>query len=288
MQTIGDGQFCFVSQRFMAGCFAPSERQQMNMQPSKPGWMRHSHMVKTGLRSAALGLAVAVLAGGCASKAPLPDPIREPVQRLLPRLTEAVTGPAAGLLTNLNGYHAHFTIDFGSNGMEELTASGDLQSRDGKLCFEPVFKQGKHKGVDAGGFILIWDTAGKSGFVLSDALQGFAPVGPAFGTTYTNISALRVEQAKDLNGLATRIEWSDPARPFTMTLSDIKPGPPPPDIFVPPDGFTKYDSEGVLLGELAARQRAVMGANRKQSEDLEPNTPEPSPQPPSTGNGVGY
>jgi hypothetical protein len=235
---------------------------------------------------AAMSLALAFLAGGCASKAPLPDPIHEPVQRLLPRLTEVVTGPAAGLLTNLNGYRARFTIDFGSNAFEELSASGDLQARDGKLCFEPVFKQGKHKGMDAGGFILIWDTTGKSGFVLSDALQGYAPVGSAFGAAYTNAGAWKVEPAKNFNGLATRIECDDPRRPFTLTLSDIKPELPPPDIFVPPDGFTKYDSEGLLLGELAARQRAVIGANRKPSEE-EPSAPEPG-LPPTPSHGPGY
>lgn len=243
--------------------------------------------MKAAFWPALMWLALALLAGGCASKAPLPDPIHEPVQRLLPRLTEAVTGPTAGLLTNLNGYHARFTIDFGSNAFEELSASGDLQSRDGKLCFEPVFKHGKHKGMDAGGFILIWDAAGKSGFVLSDSLQGFAPVGPAFGTVYTNAGAWKVEQAKNFNGLATRIECDDPRRPFTLTLSDIKPELPPPDIFVPPDGFTKYDSEGLLLGELAARQRMVIGASRKSSEESEPSAPEPG-LPPTPSHGPGY
>lgn len=243
--------------------------------------------MKAASRPALMWLALALLAGGCASKAPLPDPIHEPVQRLLPRLTEAVTGPAAGLLTNLNGYHARFTIDFGSNAFEELSASGDLQSRDGKLCFEPVFKHGKHKGMDAGGFILIWDAAGKSGFVLSDSLQGFAPVGTAFGTVYTNAGSWKVEQARNWNGLATRIQCDDPRRPFTLTLSDIKPELPPPDIFVTPDGFTKYDSEGLLLGELAARQRAVIGASRKSSEESEPSAPEPG-LPPPTSHGPGY
>lgn len=288
MQTIGDSQFCFVSQRFMAGLDTPSERHQMNVEPSQSGRTVCSGAMTAASWTVALGLALALLAGGCASKAPPPDPIREPAQRLLPRLTEVVTGPAAELLTNLNGYHARFTIDFGATGMEESTASGDLQARDGKLCFEPMFKQLKHKGMDVGGFILIWDVAGKSGWVLSDALQGFAPVGPVVGSVYTNAGALRVERTKDFNGLATRIEGADPMRPFTLTLSDIKPVLPPLDIFATPDGFTKYDSEGALLGELAARQRMVTGASRKQEEEAEPSSPEPAAPKPPTSSGPAY
>jgi hypothetical protein len=260
----------------------------MNIQPFSPGRSCRSFTMKMAPWPVLLGLALALLAGGCASKAPLPDPMREPAQRLMPRLTDVVTGPATSLLTNLNGYRARFTIDFGSSGTNELAVSGDLQSRDGRLCFEPVFKPGKHhKGMDAGGFILIWDVAGNSGYVLSDALQGFAPLRPVVGTVYTNTDAFRVERAKDLNGLATRIEGADPVRPFTLTLSDIRPELPPPDIFAAPDSFTKYDSEGMLLGELAARERAVAGAGRKESEEAEPAGPEPSPPPP-TSHGPGY
>ena len=47
---------------------------------------------------------------------------------LLPKLTLAVTGPAAQLLTNLDGFHCRFSINFGAPGQDELTVNGDLLS----------------------------------------------------------------------------------------------------------------------------------------------------------------
>ncbi|HXD00117.1 MAG TPA: hypothetical protein VN048_12305 [Verrucomicrobiae bacterium] len=239
---------------------------------------------------AAMALALAFFAGGCSGTKPQPDPAREPVQMLLPRLTEVVTGPAAGLLTNLDGFHGQFTISFGAPGENQWMTTGELYERDGKLCFEPVFKKSKRKDVDAGAFSLIWDAAAKSGYVLSDGLQGFAPVAAveAGAGESNNVAGWRVERANHLNGLATRIESLDELRPFTLTLSDIKPGLPSPNLFVAPDGFTRYESEGALLGELLARQRTVMGMGRKQDGELGPYNSEPSLERPRGSAGSGY
>ena len=215
--------------------------------------------------------------------------MRAPVQMQLPRLTEVVTGPAAGLLTNLNGFHGRFTIAFGAPWDGQMTVAGELHERDGKLCFEPAFKKTKRKDIDAGEFSLIWDVTGKSGYVLSEGLQGYAPVAevPNGGDSNQPVG-LRIERDKSLNGLATRIESQDNLRPFTFTLSDIKPGLPPPDLFVAPDGFTRYDSEGALLNEMAARQRTVMGLGRKQDGELGPYNSEPGAQRPRNVNAPGY
>jgi hypothetical protein len=210
-----------------------------------------------------------------------------------------MTGPAAGLLTNLNGFHGQFTISFGAPGDEQspaaLTATGELHERDGKLCFEPVFKKAKRKSIDSGAFSLIWDVAGNRGYVLSEALQGFAPMAPeaAGGNTSAGGDSgkpaeLRVERAKDLNGLAVRIQSMDTLRPFTFTMWDIKPGLPPPEMFVPPDGFTRYDSEGALLSELASRQRTVLGAGQRDEGELKPFVSDPGAQPPRNNTGPGY
>jgi hypothetical protein len=245
--------------------------------------------MKAAFWPAALATALALCAGGCASTSSQVDPIREPVQRLLPRLTEAVTGPAAGLLTNLNGFHGQFAISFGEPGDGQMTVTGELHERDGKLCFEPVFKKAKRKDIDAGAFSLIWDVTGKGGYVLSEGLQGYAPVAEASNGGESNrVAELRVERASDLNGLATRIESLGALRPFTLTLSGIKPGLPLPDLFVAPDGFTRYDSEGALLGELAARQRTVMGVGRKHDGELGPYNSEPGAQRPHSNTAPGY
>jgi hypothetical protein len=210
--------------------------------------------------------ALSLFAGGCAHTGNTVDPSREPAQLLLPRLTMAVTGSAAQLLTNLDGFHCQFSINFGAPGQDALTVSGELHERGGKLCFAPVFKRANRKGLDAGGFIVIWDATGKQGYVFSDALQGFAPVVP--DTAAAGAPELQVSRANDLNGLAVRIQSTDALRPFTLTLSGIKPGLPPEDMFAPPDGFTKYQSEAALLEELAARQRTVMGPTRKNEGGL--------------------
>jgi hypothetical protein len=264
------------------------------MQTSAKGGRRWNRAQAT-FWPAALAAGLAVGAGGCANTSPQEDPVRGPAQMLLPRLTEALTGPAAGLLTNLDGYQGQFTISLGTDGENERVVTGALHERDGKLCYEPVFKKSKRKSFDAGAFSLIWDTVGKQGYILSDALQGFAPVAREPGGMNTSNGGdaakpaeLRVERAKDLNGLATRIQSLDPLGPFTLTLSGVRPGLPPVEMFVPPDGFTKYESESALLGELAARQRTVMGPGRKFEGDLEPYQQSPGTQRPPGNTGPGY
>jgi hypothetical protein len=252
--------------------------QRLNMHISAKDLWRRRFRTKAAVWPVALGAALMLCAGGCTSTHSEFDPMHEPVQRLLPRLTEAVTGRAAGLLTNLNGFHGQFAINFGTAGENQMTVTGELFERDGKLCFVPVFKKAKRKNLDAGAFSLIWDAAGKQGYVLSEALQGFAPV--AGGEDTNQPAELRVERAHSMNGLATRIESLDPLRPFTLTLSDVRPGLSSPDLFVPPDDFTKYESEGALLGELAARQRTVASEGRRQDGDLGPYNSEPGTQRP--------
>jgi hypothetical protein len=46
---------------------------------------------------------------------------------------------------------------------------------------------------------------------------------------------------------------------FTLTLTKIQDSAPAAQLFLPPDGFTKYDSEVALLTELAIRERGVEG-----------------------------
>lgn len=265
------------------------------MQPSENRRASPLSKTKHAIRSSVVLAVLAVAVGGCSSMKSQPDPIRDPAQRLLPRFTEAVTGPAGAMLTNLNGYHCQFAISFATSGNDQLTATGELHSRGGKLCFEPVFKKAKRKGPDTGSFVLIWDVAAGRGFVLSDALQGLAPIGPPSndtniftGTNSAPATDLQVEHAKDLNGLATRIESQDASQPFTLTLSDIKPDLPPPGMFAPPDDFTKYDSEGALLSELVARQRTAMGMDRRDDGELGPYKSEPGTQRPRDSNNPGY
>ncbi len=290
MRRMGGFQFWLVFRRprgiVEAGVRQPVGRPWMNMQHVKNGGRGRRDGPGAAFRFPALA-ALALFAGGCAHTGSTVDPAREPVQMLLPKLTVAVTGPAAGLLTNLDGFDCQFSVNFGAPGQDELTVNGALHERGGKLCFAPVFKAARRKALDAGGFIVIWDPAGRQGYVLSDALQGFAPV--VADAPAAKAPELQVERAKDLNGLAIRIQSTDESRPFTLTLSGIKPGLPPEGMFAPPDGLTKYASETALLEELAARQRMVMGPPRKDEGGLGDYTvTPPGAVRPGNNTGAGY
>jgi hypothetical protein len=56
-----------------------------------------------------------------------------------------------------------------------------------------------------------------------------------------------------------RIRSLKTASNFTLTLTKIQPGAPPDELFLPPGGFTKYDSEEALLAELTSRQQEMHG-----------------------------
>ena len=52
------------------------------------------------------------------------------------------------------------------------------------------------------------------------------------------ISVFRVWRATNLKGLPVRIAGTSDGTPVTVTLSKVKQGPVPNDLFQPPAGFT--------------------------------------------------
>jgi hypothetical protein len=162
--------------------------------------------------------------------------------------------------------------------------SGQLLSRGSKLFFEPEHTSGKQ--ARAGQFSFIWDATSNKGYILSEALQGYAPIASAVwctnlfvqgsSTTAEKVEGYRVERttavvvasdgkqsrfevsrARDLGGLAIRIGSIEDPSPFTVRLSQIRLEQPPENLFLPPDGFTGYESEEAMMNELAARQQGV-------------------------------
>jgi hypothetical protein len=188
-----------------------------------------------------------------------------------------LTGPAAALLTNAGAFSAHVVL---SNSLRTpKTISGELFVADAKLLFaaEPPKKN------PGGAFAYVSDLVNRQGFVWSEALQGYAPA--SLHATPTNLiiqkepgglqkfdghvcqstealvqmsdgsqAALRVYRALDLNRFPLHIETISNASPFTLTLSNIRPTAPPPDVFTPPTDFTKYASPEVMVTELIMRQ----------------------------------
>ena len=227
----------------------------------------------------ALGLFLAGCAGSPSSHQPTSGVAGTPT----PDPPAFLTGAAALLLTQLDGFSAHLILTTGTLSPASPATSGELQSRAGKLTFTPTPMHAKSARE---GFSFIWDVAQGRGYVLSEALQGSAPV-TARATPTNSVSlpgsttpelidghpcqqeqvtvaisdgssrAFRVSRATDLKQLAIRISSLSNSAPFTLSLSKVRLMAPPAEVFSPPDSFTKYASADAMLTELIMRQHEL-------------------------------
>ncbi len=161
--------------------------------------------------------------------------------------------------------------------------SGRLFVRGAELRLETV--SGKSKSASTHAFGVIWDTAASRGYVFSDALQGYAVLSGAI--RYTNLltavngqpetleghvvdsaevtalgvvnqkTVLQLNRAQNLGNLPVQIRQPDETNSFALRMTKVLAVVPPEELFLPPDGFTKYESETALLDELLARQHNV-------------------------------
>ena len=226
---------------------------------------------------------IACLICGCAHTKHQDVNAKNGAMELLPPLTAVAIGPAANLLAGGTAFQADFTITV-EHSPGPLLLTGRVFARDGKLCWTTII--GNHKTRAAGGFEIIWDASAHQGFVSSEALQGYAPLyeivqatnpqaqvvagaadrleghpldhaevtfqGPAGQTC-----VLEVARATDLGNLPLQIHSLSGSTGFTLNLANIQTETPPDGLFLPPDGFTRFASEQILLDELAARQHTV-------------------------------
>ncbi len=193
-----------------------------------------------------------------------------------------LTGPAGVLLTNVEGFSAHVVMKSDSLDPQQNGTSGELLCRGAKLLFAP--DPGKqNKKYSRGGFSFIWDVATGHGTVLSEALQAYAPV--SVNASSTNLithpagaaseaagghageveediveltdgsrAVFRVVRAADLKRFPVHLSSVSNMPPFTLSFSKIRLVSPPTDLFVPPNGFTKYESAEAMMTELVMRQ----------------------------------
>lgn len=195
-----------------------------------------------------------------------------------------LSGPANVLLTNGSGFSARLLAEIPAAGgqKETRTLAGQLLGQGGKLIFSPS---------DAGIFF-IWDVKENAGYVLNEALQGYAPVsanskvltiagdpgraGPISETVQGHAckredmllassegtaAQFTVWRAGDLSGLTLRIKSVSGRTRFTLNLSDVRLETLPASIFLPPDGFTRYADTEMMRAELISR-RATLKKNR--------------------------
>jgi hypothetical protein len=213
-----------------------------------------------------------------------------------------LTGPAALLLTNLDGFSASVAFSLPATAGQTKPVSGDLLERQGRLIFQPAQRVKKKNSPFQGGMIFIWDVDNHGGYVLSDALQAYARM--TSGVRGTNVlwetaganqeevnghpcrrlqaavqcddgSAARfiVWQAQDARYLPVRIQATTGSRQFTLDLYKVRLDLPKPELFIPPDGFTRYATAVVLMNELIIRQTALLKSYKGTPEEFEQLNP---------------
>ncbi len=230
--------------------------------------------------------ALLLLAAGCAHSHSREGLAADNAWQVAPPVIAALTGPGALLLTNEDGWQAQLTLTLNADAGHPRQVSGQLAESKGRLYFE---SEPGGKNI-SGRFALIWDTGKNQGWVMSEALQGVAPLIRTNGyritgrepnsSTTDNLaghpvqnalvtllgsdgqtSQYQVAQAADLAQLALQIHPLAGPEPVSLTLSKVRLTPPADTLFLPPDDFSKYTSEAALLNELISRQRAVFNDN---------------------------
>jgi hypothetical protein len=187
------------------------------------------------------------------------------------------------LLTNGSGYSAHATVQNESLGGPQGVNSGQIFCRGTKLLFAPGSTEPKKKQARGGGFAFIWDVASSSGYVLSGALQAYAPVSSSVHATnvvresQSSAPANLTVQMSDgttqnyqflpgeAPGVPGRISATGGPMPVVISLSNVRTEMPSDDVFIPPDDFSKYSNPEAMAEELAARQRNL----RRKAAPLE-------------------
>src|SRR6266542_1060163 len=128
------------------------------------------------VRFPALAGLLAILAGGCAEA---PPEGRDGPGRggLPPGPPPFLSGPmGAALATNADGFVARLTIEIKLPEGHTDVISGELMGQGSKLLFTPQATGSRGKHMRAAKISFIWDVAEGRGYILSEALQGYAPI----------------------------------------------------------------------------------------------------------------
>jgi hypothetical protein len=236
--------------------------------------------MKTLCGAALLCLAAAFM-GGCASRHA--GPVYHAGDENPP---DFLVGPVATVLTNLNGFSAHVTATTSSPEGAAQAQSGDLLGREGRLIFQPALAIKGKRARAEGGLFFLWDETKHSGYVLSEALQGYAPIksdteaGSQLNITKDGIredvnghpchrceavvlldngltARLTLWQADDARHFPVRIEAVNGLNHMTLDFSEIHLEYPDQKLFLLPDGFTAYASPVALMNELIVRDSSL-------------------------------
>jgi hypothetical protein len=205
-----------------------------------------------------------------------------------------LVGPASTPLADFDGFSAN-VVETDSPSLAGATTpalagrkvSGQVIERKGRLIFQPwTTAQVKEGRITKGGMFFIWDTSSQRGYVISEALQGYAPIFPPLQITnlVADNNALasesanghpchRVEsivtlsdgssakitewRADDLQRFPVRVRVSGGGREETVDFTEVRMDLAAPELFVPPKDFTKYASSMSLINELMIRESSL-------------------------------
>ncbi|HZV32953.1 MAG TPA: hypothetical protein VFB72_00115 [Verrucomicrobiae bacterium] len=237
----------------------------------------------------ALSAIAAMFITGCAGHRESRQKFTEEI--VAPRPPAFLVGPASVLLTNTSAFSARVTVDTVSTNAKVHELTGQLLGEGTHLLFAPT----------RGDRTFIWDTAARNGYILSEALQGYAPfsspsqitkitttaetAGPGsdrvnghpgheveMSIAMNDGSTIRfsIWRASDLNDFPVRIKTIGAEKPFELNLLNVQPAKFPESTFAPPDGFTKYSNPEVMASELMARH-----AKPKNTESTYFGEPQP-------------
>jgi len=197
-----------------------------------------------------------------------------------------LTGPAGVLLTNVDGFSAKLTASMPRAGGGRRTVTGDLLGRQGALIFQPASAVKGKRARSEGGMFFIWSEPLRTGYVLSDPLQGYAPTADPIGPTNVVINTVgaveeeanghpcrRVEavvqsgdgsserfqvwEAEDAKHFPVRIRTESGKREMTLDFSQLRLELPPAAVFGPPEGFVRFQTPVALMNELIIRQSTL-------------------------------
>jgi hypothetical protein len=235
------------------------------------------------------GMILALETSGCVHSSQ--RSVRGGAEVLLPKLTAMTTGPVAILLTNRNAFRADFTMTLAEVPKPPLVFLGQIIVSGTKLRLETSFNNSKGTSKTVRDFGLIWDAAQNQGFAFCEALQGYAPINTTvhFTNLLTQVIAGQTERfqghpidkanvtvmgsdgqtasiellrVQALDNLPLRMSFSHRSNSVTLAVSNIQWCQSSKDLFMPPEEFTKYESEAAMLDELTARQHSVSSGGR--------------------------
>ena len=262
-----------------------------------------------------IALAAAFFAG-CASEARREAALAQMGDESPP---DFLPGPASAALAGFDGFWANVVsttttastalipsagiVNSGDTGARAAAAaSGQVIGRQGQIIFQPLTTANATRGkIVRGGMFFIWDSARQKGFVVSEALQGFAPIsapcqitnmtlesGEAVAEPANGHPCHRIERraamsdgstvkltewrADDLRRFPVRLRTESGGRVTTVDFSGVLLDIPPQELFAPPGGFTQYAGATALINELMIRESA-----QKKGPTGEPAPPEQTP-----------